>query len=498
MRAVALNQLRIGAEPRLRFSLSALIVCLTYSAATATTYTWDGNSGNGAGTDWSTSNNWSPNGAPPANAGHDLVFATGNKLGNNADGASWTLNSLSFATNAGAFTLGGSALYIGAGGVTNHSASLQTINNSIYLTANQTWTATSGGLSFGSSYNDAQGKNVTLSGAGDITVSGQMNNAGTLTLTGSGTRTFSGYTSVSNVNVQGSGTTTFIGQLSTSSTINISGSGNTTFNAYTSASTVNLTGAGSTSFGGQLNATSLNIDAGSNTFSTVYASTLTISSAADATFTDHLGANTFTIAGSGDVTIAGQVDYGSLILDGTGTTTLSGATNNNISSTTVNSGTLVMAQTEGAAINGSLLVNGGTVSFAGDNQIPSWSSVTLTEGSVLLLNDTIQSLQSLTISGDSIIDFGGSGSTLSIGAISVTNDAVLTIVNWNTAVDTFTAQSNPGSSIVQVSFDGGAAAGWTVDSGSITPIPEPAAYGAVLVGGLLGFAVWFRRRARSS
>lgn len=475
---------------------AAIALVINSQGLCASTFTWDGNSGTG-GTKWSTGSNWDSDAAPGRSAGADLVFDSAFKLANTADGGSWTLNSLNFASGAGAFTIDGSSLYVGAGGITNSSSQLQTIDNSIRLTANQTWNASTGGLVFGSNYNNAQNNALTLAGAGSITVSGQLGNVSTLTTTDSGNRTFGGYINAGTVNVQGSGATTFNGQLNVSSTINVGGSGSTSFGGYVSASTVNVQSTGATAFGDQLNVTSLNVTAGSNTFSTVYATNLTVSSTADATFTGDLGANTIAINGSGNVTIGGQVDYGTLVLNGTGTTTLSGTTDNNISSTIVNSGTLVMAQADGTAINGSLVVNGGVVSFEGDNQIPNWSSVTLTEGSMLLLNDTIQSFESLTITGDTIIDFGGSGSTLNIGSINVTDDAVLMIINWNNSLDSFIAQTNPSSSIVQVSFEGGATAGWTAGSGNITPVPEPATYGTIFIGGMLGLFGYARWRARN-
>jgi len=398
----------------------------------AATYTWDGNNGNSSSqTDWSTGNNWNPNGAPSSSGGNDLVFTTSNKTTNNADGGAWTINSLSFDSGAGAFTIGGSGLNIGAGGITNSSTSTQTIGNQITLSANQTWTASSGAI-IANGYVGGNSKNLTLDGSGSITLNNQLNGAGTVTTSGSGNRTFNGYTSAANFNVGGSGTTTFNGELNASSGI--------------------------------------------------------------------------TITGSGNVTLAGQIDNGTLTLDTgySGTATLSGSASKNISSTVVNSGTLIMDQTGGGdAINGSLTVNnGGTVSFQGNDQIPSWQTVTLNAGSTLLLGNTTQTFTNLVITGDSVIDFGGSGSTLSLSSITVTNSAILTIVNWNSAVDMFTSSSNASSQAVQVYYaDTGTTGTYTSGSGTITPstpVPEAATYGLILMGSNVAFFIWTRRRQVSA
>ena len=168
------------------------------------------------------------------------------------------------------------------------------------------------------------------------------------------------------------------------------------------------------------------------------------------------------------------------------------------------SGTLVMDQTGGGdAINGSLTVNsGGTVEFQGDNQVPSWQTVTLNTGSTLLLGDTTQAFTNLVIAGDSVIDFGSGGSSLNLSSVTVTNNAILTIVNWNNAVDMFSAQTNPGSSVVQVYYaDTGTTGTYTSGSGSIkpgTPVPEPAVYGALMTGSSIAFLFWLRRRPRQA
>src|SRR3954468_9501200 len=84
---------------------AATLALVAFSAAHATIFTWDGGGGNN---NWSTANNWNPNGAPAQNAGADLVFAGATRVTNTADGtnpSSWLINSLSFASGASSFTV---------------------------------------------------------------------------------------------------------------------------------------------------------------------------------------------------------------------------------------------------------------------------------------------------------------------------------------------------------------------------------------------------------
>src|SRR6266581_2592960 len=142
--------------------------------------TWNGG---GANDNWSTIANWIGS-TPPANNGTASVFFGGTaRLTPNVD-AAWSINSLTFNNTSGLFAISGSAITIGAGGITNNDADLQTINNSIILSAPQTWNATAGPLSFGSAmnlngnlliFNAATGASVhtgSITGAGGFTKAG--------------------------------------------------------------------------------------------------------------------------------------------------------------------------------------------------------------------------------------------------------------------------------------------------------------------------------------
>jgi len=429
----------------------------------ATTYTWDGG---GTNNNWSTANNWAGNSTPTSNA--DVVFAGTLRLNVTSQWGT-NLNSITFASGAGAFTISGGGYSLGAGGITNNSSNTETINDQISLSANQTWTAASGSIVTGTSYFNANSHNLTLAGSHDITMGGQVANVATLSLTGSGNRTF---TSTSTL----------------------------------SATTLNVSNTGTNTFAGQVNTTTINLSSGTSNFTNTGTSAqagsggLNISGNANATFSGQVagGSGGINVSSSGDVTFNGNITGGNLTLNGTGTTTIHGASNN-ISTTTVNNGTLIM-DSSGTSTNGNLIVNsGGTVIMAGDNQVPAWTNITLNEGSTLLLGDTTQTITNLTITGDSVIDFGDGGSALNISSITVTNDAILTIVNWNSAVDTFISSGNATSQAVQVYYpDTGTTGTYTSGSGTITPggtpVPEPATYGFLLMGSGVALAFCFRRR----
>lgn len=140
------------------------------------------------------------------------------------------------------------------------------------------------------------------------------------------------------------------------------------------------------------------------------------------------------------------------------------------------------------------------------------SSANLSAGTFLLgagtlaLNGTSLSIGTLHITGDSILDFGSAvGSTLTVTNFIVDSGVALTVTNWLNASDFFIAQNWSGAALDQTgvapmtnitfsSFSNNATR-WVSSSKQITPVPEPATYGAWLVG-LMGAVFIFRRRSR--
>ena len=119
------------------------------------------------------------------------------------------MGSITFATGAGAFIIGGTAtLTIGAG-VTNSDTNVQTFSvPTIALSGSQTWNATSGKLVFsGSTLSLGLDRTLTVAGANNTDIGNAIGGMGTsgitktgagiLTLTGTHTNTYVGRTTVS-------------------------------------------------------------------------------------------------------------------------------------------------------------------------------------------------------------------------------------------------------------------------------------------------------------
>jgi len=153
-----------------------IAMSLACSKTWGATRTWDGG---GNGTNWRTSNNWSPNTRPAAN--DSLVFAGTTSVSNtNNFAADTAFAGISFSNGAGAFTLAGNRITL-TGNVVNNDDSLQTLNLPMILSGNRTFqTASTGSLAVGG----------VLSGGGGLT------KTGTATLTLSGNNSYTGATSV--------------------------------------------------------------------------------------------------------------------------------------------------------------------------------------------------------------------------------------------------------------------------------------------------------------
>ncbi len=124
------------------------------------------------------------------------------------------------------------------------------------------------------------------------------------------------------------------------------------------------------------------------------------------------------------------------------------------------------------------------------------------DGGTLRLNGSAISIGALSVTGNSVIDFSaGSDSTLQIASLAFGSTSLeLAVQNWTDAADYFYSAAGyvqGGAPLDQVGFQGWDPADtkWQAYDNQITPVPEPSAYGALLVGGLLAAAWWRRRRA---
>ncbi len=188
--------------------------------------TWDGGggkvpgnwSGNGANGD----NNWNPNGAPVN--GDSLIFAGNTLLDNTNNIANLQIVGMEFASGAGAFILGGNQLTFTAGGITNNSTNLQTINIALGLNATITIAATTGNVALGGVVSGAGG--ITKSGANALYLTGPNTYAGTTTIS-VGTL----FANNSSGSATGTGAVSVTGTLGGTGTITPTGSNGITVNS---------------------------------------------------------------------------------------------------------------------------------------------------------------------------------------------------------------------------------------------------------------------------
>jgi fibronectin-binding autotransporter adhesin len=167
---------------RVMIALTAFFICgATYTSAVA--QTWNGL---GANDNFSNANNWTPVGVPANDGTANLTFSGSTRLTPNVD-VPWSTNSISIGATAGAFTIGGNSLTIGAGGITdNQASSLERITPVISLAANQTWSvnSTTGDLFVGIPGSSIvnNGNTLTIAGSGQIVAQSAVSGAGGITV----------------------------------------------------------------------------------------------------------------------------------------------------------------------------------------------------------------------------------------------------------------------------------------------------------------------------
>jgi hypothetical protein len=174
-----------------KFFPPGLLLALVLSAGSesrAADFTW---SGGGADNNWNTLGNWLGGVAPPNDGSAAIVFSGAVRPTPNVN-ANWDILSLSFAADAGAFTVGGNPLTIEGGGITNSSTTGQTINNSITMGAAQTWSANTGPLTFGGAAVGTAGFPLSLSGEKGSILSAAVTSTGTIHVTSGSKATFGG------------------------------------------------------------------------------------------------------------------------------------------------------------------------------------------------------------------------------------------------------------------------------------------------------------------
>lgn len=206
------------------------------------------------------------------------------------------------------------------------------------------------------------------------------------------------------------------------------------------------------------------------------------------------GANDFTMSGS----IAGD-STATLTLSGDGTTTFSGSTANTFAGDIIiDAGTLLLAKDDNiTSVVGNITVNnGGTLELGATQQLANTSDVTLGGGTLRVAANLTETMGSLTLTANSVIDFGGGEGILNFDSF-VSNDYTLTIINWAGDIDfgNGSDQIYFGSTLTayqlsKINFS--PIPSRQLQDGEVVPIPEPSTYFAGAL--ILGFLGWRERR----
>ncbi len=171
------------------------------------------------------------------------------------------------------------------------------------------------------------------------------------------------------------------------------------------------------------------------------------------------------------------------------------------------SGYLIVGASNGSSSFGGSITGTGTLEKTGTGTLTLQSNLILAgelrlSGGTLALNGFNLTAATLHLTGNTTIDFAGGNSTFTAANFIIDAGVTLTIANWSNAADYFFATNWTGAipntrgaaPMNEVTFNGFTAANtqWQGYDHQVTPVPEPAAYGAVLLGTLT--LLFFRRR----
>ena len=190
---------------------------------------------------------------------------------------------------------------------------------------------------------------------------------------------------------------------------------------------------------------------------------------------------------------------------GTGRTT---TVNSDIAGTNglnkLGAGTLILG-TSDKSYSGTTTISAGFLNLA---VAQTFDTVNLSGGTLTLSGtSTGTTITNLNVTATSTIDFGGAVADLTATTLTISAGVTLNIINWTNASDHFFAtnwtnaafDTTGATPMNQVVFNSPTFAGnntrW-LSSGSheITPLPEPSAYGALLLAATTGLVFWRRRR----
>ncbi|MBS0633177.1 MAG: autotransporter-associated beta strand repeat-containing protein [Verrucomicrobia bacterium] len=388
------------------------------------------------------------------------------------------------------------------------------------------------GSGFGGTLGALESKSGSNSWAGGITLGSNstINSDSGSTLAINGTVTGTATTGTQVLTAGGAGNTTYAGAISDGS-----GGGSLSL-TKADAGTVTITGSNTFTGAVAVNAGTLVVGANAtlgnqaNAVSVASGATINFKTGADAS---HVFVNSMSaLTGSGTVSVG---TYAKAILNVASTDTfdglISGTGTFNLNGDSSKTGTLTL--TNGATnFAGTLAIDRGELDFSHSASGSTFANVTIGNSSTvttLKLNNANITFGTLTINGDTVLDFGNSGaSILNTTNIYIAAGATLTVKNWDSEVDFLYASTHfsqiggtdatknqigttPENQVkFYNTFDAnGAYTTWTDNSyygdangpyqnRQIRPVPEPATYGAIFMAAALGFLGYRQYRRRKA
>lgn len=387
-----------------------------------------------------------------------LLSGAGGSVTNNS--AVTSLSGITFATNAGTYTLSGNAITNGGSGVVNDSTNAQLISNTITLGSVQTFTAGGGSLTIAGNIGISNNA-LTISGSNNTTLSGVVSGTAGIFKAGSGTLIFSGADTFTGGVTISAGSLLLSGgdnRLWTNSSVFVA-SGSSLNLGTNSQQLASLNGSGTVT--GQSSAT-LTLDP-SNASS--FAGTITGGEAVAV-----IGSGTMTLSGSnsysGGTTVSGNLVASNASALGASTNSLAVMGSLNLGSQTITQGTVTLGG--GTIANGTLsstnvTLMGGNVSanLGGDASVNQSSGTTILSGSnsfagVIAVNGgTLVASNASALAGGSVAVNGGTLNLTStsqrVGSVTLGNG---TITGSGVLTQTSLTATNTGAALVAESLAG--------------------------------------------
>jgi autotransporter-associated beta strand protein len=429
---------------------------------------------------------------------HQNALGANNTWGNSvSNGATLALEN-NISVKEDGFTFSGNGVS-GLGALRNVSGN-NTLDAFIDLGGATTFTSTTGSLTLAGTVtanhaltlNSANNSSITVSASIQGNQSINKTGAGTLTYSGSSANVFSGTTTVNQGTLvlnKTAGASAIAGDLiiNNGGTVRLDASNQIVDSGanirVNQGGTLNLNNQSDAIYSLTLTGGTVSTGTGTLTLANTGSGALTTNAAsASATISGRLAldaySHAFAIAdgsASDDLLLnASLTGSGQLVKTGAGTLTFAGVSND---------------------YTGSLFLNEGALRFVTDNIFTASTDLTIA-GGTLFLNDTAQRFDSLTVTGNSVIDFGAS-SLLNLNSLSIASGATLTITNWTESIDYFYSQFAPGTAdLSRITFASAPVSGaqWQSFDQQIKPVPEPATYGAILSLAGLGLYFWRRKK----